>query len=306
MKKNILYTFLWIALSLSCETIVEIDIPVEPTRLVINSTITPENYMSAHISESKHILDGSDVYKRVQGAIVEIYEDGNLITNLPDSLEGNYISNNFKPLRGKLYEISVSKAGFETATAQVLMPLDTAVISGIKVDTVIEQEFGYSSHFLRFNVAIQDDAAIDNFYKISVYEEGLFIRYDYNVDPPALIDSVYYYNKLYIQTRDPSLEEFQSYGQDILFNDELFNGSTYHINVLTSIWVDPNNTNESSISYFVELANTSESYYRYELSSQLQLFTGENPFAQPVTVYNNIENGFGIFGAYNTAVVKVE
>lgn len=301
MKKTLLYTFIWFALSVGCETIVEIDIPVEPTRLVINSILSDKEFISANISESKHILDGSDVYKTVQGATVEIYEDGNLLTTLIDSLEGNYISNNFKPLRGKLYKISVSKGGFEIATANVLMPLDTATILSVKMDTITEPQQGYTSTYLRFSVAVQDNELINNFYSIAVYQEGYHYQYDYNVAPPVLIDSVYYYHKLQIQTRDPSLEDFQSYGQDILFNDELFNGSTYHINVLT--WLP---SEDSNTTYYIELANTSESYYRYKLSSELQYFAGDNPFAQPVTVYNNIENGFGVFGAYNTAVVKVE
>lgn len=298
--------FLWVVFGFGCETIVEIDIPVEAPSLVINSTLSDKEYFKANISESKHILDGSDVYKKVQGATVEIYEDGNLLTLLADSLEGNYISNSYKPVRGKMYEIVVSKNGFETASANVLMPLDTAIILGVKIDTVVESEFGYTSYYLRFSVEIKDNPEQENFYDISIYQKSHSVRYDYTVDPPEIIDTVYYYNKLYIQSRDPGLEEFQSFGQNIIFNDELFNGSTYRMNVLSSIRIDPSNPNENELSYFVELANTSESYYRYELSSQLQYWTEDNPFAQPVTVYNNIENGFGIFGAYNTAMYKVK
>jgi uncharacterized protein DUF4249 len=308
MKKILLYAIALVTVGFGCETVIEIDIPVEPPSLVINSTLSDNDYIKAHISESKHILDGSDIYKTVQGATIEIYEEGNLLTTLPDSLEGNYISNTFKPVRGKMYEIIVAKTGFKTATAKVLIPLDTVEILSVKVDTIVENDFGYTSYYLRFSVEFEDDIAMDNYYDIAIYREGYAQRYDHSVDPPVYLDSIYFYQKRYIQSRDPSLEEFQSYGESILLNDELFNGNKVHINVLLRTWIDYENPNPEQIeyTYYVEIANTSYSYYQYELSSQLQYWTSDNPFAQPVTVYNNIENGFGVFGAYNTAVFKVE
>ncbi len=305
MKNKLLILLVVLLLNFSCETIVDIEVPRDPPSLVINSTLSDNEFVKVHVSQSQHILESGD-YKMVTGAVVEIFEENTLVETLPDSLGGYYISATYKSKRGKIYTIKVAKNGFETATAEVLMPLDTANILSVKMDTIQENNDGYSSYYLRFSVEIKDDKAYDNFYDISVYRGGYFERYDHSVDPPVLIDSLYSYQKLYLQSRDPSLEDFQSYGQNILFNDELFNGSTYKMNVLTSIWIDPNYPDENEYDYFISLSNTSESYYLYELSSQLQYWSEEDPFAQPVTVYNNIENGFGVFGAYNTAVYKAE
>ncbi|MCF6353143.1 MAG: DUF4249 domain-containing protein [Cyclobacteriaceae bacterium] len=302
MENKLLILLVILLLGFGCETIVDIEVPRNPPSLVINSTLSDDAFIKVHVSQSQYILESGD-YKMITGAIVEIFEEGTLVETLPDSLEGYYISANYIPKRGKTYTIKVAKNGFETATAEALMPLDTANILSVKMDTVRESIDGYTSSYLRFSVEIKDDKAYDNFYNISVYLGGYFKRYDYSVDPPVLIDSLYSYQKLYLQSRDPSLEDFQSYGQNILFNDELFNGSTYKMNVLSSRWGSPD---ENQYTYFVALANTSESYYRYELSSQLQYWVDGDPFAQPVTVYNNIENGFGIFSAFNTAVFKVE
>ena len=291
----------------ACETIVEIEIPLDSPSFVVNSTLVDNEFIQVSLSESQHILDASD-YITISGATVEIYENDILLETLPDSLSGKYISNINKAKSGSNYKIKVDKTGFETASSEVLIPLDTAQIVSIKMDTVVENEFGYTSHYLRFSVEIEDKGAIDNYYEISLYQKYYHQRYDYSVDPPVYIDSVLVYQKQYIQSRDPSLEEFQNWGESIVFNDELFNGSTYRMNVLMPTWVDFESEQplDYKVDFYIELANTSESYYNYELSSQLQYWTEDNPFAQPVTVYNNIENGFGVFGAYNTAVVKVE
>ena len=45
----------------------------------------------------------------------------------------------------------------------------------------------------------------------------------------------------------------------------------------------------------VYLHNISKSYYYYRTSLELYQSASGNPFAQPVQVYSNIENGFGVF-----------
>ena len=304
MKSNRLVFFLFLAVITACETVVDIDIPIDPPSLVINSTLIDDEYIKVHISQSQHILD-EERYKTVTGATVEIYENGDLLTTLPDSLEGHYISATHKPTRGNTYEVRVTKAGFETASARVLLPLDTVDIISIKMDTIQENSNGYIQDYLAFNVEIKDNKDYNNYYSISIYKRLFSYSYDFSVTPPLVIDSAYMFIKLPdLRSNDPSLEEHQSNGSSILFNDELFNGKTFQMEVLAYIWFDP--YYEGDVTYFVSVKNTSESYYLYTLSTKLQTFAGENPFAQPVMVYSNIENGFGIFGAYNTAVVKIQ
>ena len=291
---------------MGCETVVDINIPVEPPKLVINSTLSEDQYIKVNISESQHILDESD-YKKVEGAVVEIYEEGKLLTTLTDSLDGNYISATFMPQRGKSYQINAAKNGFEPITAQVLIPLDTADIITVTLDSIEINEFDYVYETLKFSIEIGDNGNIKNFYEIAIFMEYYDYSFNYDVNPPVVIDSFHRFQPLFIESLDPSLEDYQSFGESILFNDELFNGHRYTMNVLSSSFYyfeDPNFTFNPT--FYAVLNNTSESYYLYRLSSQLQNWTVDNPFAQPVTVYNNIENGFGIFGAYNTAMVKVE
>jgi hypothetical protein len=50
---------------------------------------------------------------------------------------------------------------------------------------------------------------------------------------------------------------------------------------------------------YVVLLSVSESYFRYLKATEFQENNEDNPFATPVQVYNNIENGLGIFAGYS-------
>ncbi len=304
MKTTLFIPLTLVAFLLGCETVVDIQIPLEPPKLVINSTLVPGEFMHVHVSQSQHILDESE-FKMVGGAIIDIYEDGTLLTTLPDSAGGNYISAIHKPTPGKTYRISVSKNGFENISAGVTVPSDTAHILSVKVDTVELNDFDYMATYLRFSIEIEDDGDIENFYEISVLKEYYRYDFDYSQSPPELLDSTYVIERINLESRDLGLEEFQSYGQRILFDDFLFNGRIYNIRVLTYLNYY-NEEYEGKPKYHVVLGNTSESYYLYGLSAKLQYWTEGDPFAQPVQVYNNITNGYGILGAYIQATRSVD
>ncbi|AQG80766.1 DUF4249 domain-containing protein [Spirosoma montaniterrae] len=54
------------------------------------------------------------------------------------------------------------------------------------------------------------------------------------------------------------------------------------------------------------LLNVDENYYRYHDAVERQNRVGENPFAEPVLIPSNIQNGLGCFGAFNKSTLSVE
>ncbi len=298
MKKFIKINALILLFFTGCETVVEIDIPVEAPSLVINSTLAVDSLIKIHISKSKHIL-GSVPFDVVDGAVVTILENETLLTTLVNSTNGWYIAADYKPKKGSTYNIKVEKEGFDTATAQVYIPLDTVKILSAKLES--------ENTILKVN--FKDDNDKTNYYEIFVTKSYYDYSYDYSTSSPVLIDSTFNSFPISIESNDPSLEEYQNYGQSIFFNDAFFNGQTYTMNLDIFDYDDSQNSSPPSQSkpvYKVYINNTSKSYYLHELSTLLKKWNTDDPFAQPVTVFNNIENGFGIFGGYNTAVYKVE
>jgi hypothetical protein len=56
---------------------------------------------------------------------------------------------------------------------------------------------------------------------------------------------------------------------------------------------------------FAELRTVSEEYYLYYNSLSRQRTGNNGPFADPVMIYGNVENGQGIFAGYNASVDSV-
>lgn len=57
--------------------------------------------------------------------------------------------------------------------------------------------------------------------------------------------------------------------------------------------------------YWLELVSMSEDYYKYQKSYINQVTNISNPFASPIEVYSNIENGVGIFAGYNRQMIHL-
>ncbi|MEO1434434.1 MAG: DUF4249 family protein, partial [Bacteroidota bacterium] len=49
----------------------------------------------------------------------------------------------------------------------------------------------------------------------------------------------------------------------------------------------------------IEVRSVSEAYYRYQRTLVLFDFNRGDPFAEPVTIFNNVEAGLGNFAGYH-------
>jgi hypothetical protein len=54
-----------------------------------------------------------------------------------------------------------------------------------------------------------------------------------------------------------------------------------------------------TVEVWIDLQQVDKSYYLYAVSEQKYQQTRNNPFTEPVQVYSNVKNGFGLFSAYN-------
>jgi hypothetical protein len=60
--------------------------------------------------------------------------------------------------------------------------------------------------------------------------------------------------------------------------------------------------------YYIKLYTVSEDLLKFVNSYNLSINTGFDPFAQPVQIYSNIENGLGFFSGYTLDIdsMKIE
>lgn len=296
-----------------CENVVDIEVPEKPPKLVLNAYIATDSLWHVRLSHSKYVLDDRD-YKEITDAEVSVFENGDLKENLVYQItdnpyagnQGYYMSNVHKPQPGNLYRIEAKKNGYETIWAETRIP-ERVSIEKFTIDTSRIITRDYDSGY-KLSVTFNDPKAIRNYYQVELLMEtrnsGVITIWDENGVPR---DSIYYYNSLssvYITPLDPAINDEQfGYSNAVIFSDGRFNGGLYQFEFLVSEWYfsrflgQYQNPNEEA-SLLIILRNIDEAMYLYETTADLQDWNSDNPFAEPVPVYSNVKNGYGVLGAY--------
>ena len=308
MKKLILLYVVFSFLLVSCEKTIDFTGEKTDPLVVVNSVITPDSLFQTEISKSLHLRDTGN-FPEVTDAVVDIFEQGNLVTTLTHQNKGIYTSK-FSPMAGKNYEIKVSTSG-KTVSAETKIP-NKVNIESVELNTIDDK--GIKKHEL--TIKFNDPAEINNFYKVSllVNDEA---SYSFDGDKNSIETEVYSFWAT-ISSNDPVF--LATFGQDDafdnspnnmynIFTDDLINGKSYDLKILTDTYIGDTTADEQLISrklkYTVFLNSISKEYFYYLKSRNLSYWYGDNPFSEPVPVFSNIKGGAGILGAYSSAIDSV-
>ncbi|NJO88357.1 MAG: DUF4249 domain-containing protein [Chloroflexia bacterium] len=284
----------------SCEKTIYIKIEDQGRKLVVNSIFASDDSVHIQLLESKYIMDGTYQYFPVEDASISLFENQTEVETVSQNEFGNYLFSS-KLTEAQQYSIVVNSTLHGTATAQSYLP-DESKIDKIEYQLKLsgESEYKYIEN-AKFKVEFTDVANTENFYQIRAYtkyEEPI-------IDPNTneIIGLISRKNFIQIGSEDPSVYDELYEIPGIFFSDELFDGQQHTISFETDYF---NYNNDTQTIYFIQLNSLSKDLYNYYRSYSQYEETKDNPFAEPVKVYNNIENGFGIFGGYTTAVDSVE
>ncbi|OQY05329.1 MAG: hypothetical protein B6I20_01535 [Bacteroidetes bacterium 4572_117] len=302
--KNLITILLLSIVLFACEKTVTIKIPDNGRKLTINSFFQQDSSFSVSLTKSRYIMDGKYEFDNVENADINLFENDNLIEKLGETNPGVYKSN-FIPTENNNYRIEVSSTDFPMAQAQSFMPEKTEII-----DISTSESFDeYGNPGTAFKVKFKDKPNIDSYYFVNVNKRINFSYYD--EDEGTDVESTYTQAED-IYSEDPIVfQEDWGLTAGLLVSGELINGREYTLSFETSGYYyydghEPDN--ESNTTYFVYLHSISKDYYLYYKSLSKHKEAQDEFFMEPVQVYNNIENGFGIFAGFSTAVdsVKVE
>ena len=268
---------LFVLLFWGCETIVQVDLPDYQPQLVINGIFIANTTWNIGISQSVGIL-GTAQPQPVTNARVEIWQDGQRLTTLTHNSDGFYHSNNVLPRPGPTYELRVSAPGFQHVTAWGSLPPRATVQN---VSFVTENiDFFYKNA----NITVtMDDPPAKNYYEIFVLVRDDFSTWSYTTmrsSDPAFTES---------NTNIEIGEEREYFGNLALIDDAIFNGTLYPLKFKAFIWEGANEVS-------VVISALSEEVFLHNQTFRLQDDTNDNPFAEPVQAYSNIQNGYGVFG----------
>jgi len=305
--KNFLYFITFSMLFAACDIVVDLDIPEHERLLVVNSILTTDSIINASISHSVGAFDASSI-SYVNNATLEVYEDGVLLGemdeqvsysyNYMDELDSTYVYNfNQNPVAGKIYSYEIAHPDYEAVRAETSVP--TAVKLNVNNVTLLSEEDDEKHYRVRFSF---NDAPEDNFYRLRLRNQNAYYdRFDYFESNDASI----------IYSAGVESDGATFYGDEALFDDEMFNGTEKEISIdffaYNKPWFEePDDDFETE--YTLELTSVSESYYTYIRSLRAH-YDNQDQFifaGEPVQVFTNIENGLGVLGSMSLDTMLLE
>jgi hypothetical protein len=269
-----LYFILLVLLFTSCEKYIDMEIPDNGRKIVANCIYTDTGNIVVNLSMSRFILDNSE-YNPLSGATVQFYENNEFKGFLNEFNTGIYISSGFNASKGFEHKLIITK-GDQIITAVSHLPNSVSI--SFEDTSRVQREY---NEYMRLRFTISDPGANDNYYMI-----GFTIK-DQWAEEMGEKYSVYFY------TDEPFIEEYGMDGYGV-FSDESFSGQTKTMAFDFDLYNFPSDTN---VLYF-NLLSVSKDMYMYVKTVNAQQ-ANDSPFAEPVMVYTNIDNGFGIFGGYS-------
>ena len=174
---------------------------------------------------------------------------------------------------------------YEAVRAETTVPV--AVKLNVN-DVTLLSEQDYEKHFrVRFSF---NDAREDNFYRLRLRNPNTYYGFDYFESNDASI----------ISSAGVQSDGATFYGDEALFDDEMFNGTEKEISIdffeYKSFWFEEEGI---EVQFILELTSVSESYYTYIRSLRAH-YDNQDQFifaGEPVQVFTNIENGLGVLGS---------
>ncbi len=269
--------------------VVEIDIPDHEEKLAFSMNIAEgDTLLSTFVSKSLEI-NADEVFPNFDNAKVQLFKDGEFFKDLVFNPSNENYEIAIEPLINEqsTFTIEVEVPGFDKASASQRMPKDVEIKNlELEFDAGID-DYGDRIDVLSFNIS--DEAGKENYYGFEIFT---FKIYEFD-EEDVFIDHLYLYSN------DPLIEEGRD-GNGLL-SDNAFEGGEYQVRLNIDKW----QLNLDGVKELVILARiTSLSKDNYLFQKSLgQFYNADgNPFAEPVTVHNNIENGYGIF----TCASKIE
>lgn len=280
---------------LSCETVIDMKLPEQPPKLVVNSIFTPDSIIMLHLSKSQFVLKNEQIKPVIDGDVL-LFENGSFIGKLIHLNKGFYYLPGLFPKENKQYTINASGEGLKNVEAKDTIP-SKPIINQIELSSSYFEGQSYKD----FIVYINDNPSVENYYIVSLIGK----RYEYIYDTLTynIIDSIEVSEQIGFVSQDKVFEE-QFGGINSVFSDKLFNGKIYPLRISVSQNLFDETTNMGYFEISIILKNISQSYAKYLITYANNSYS--DPFSQPVQVFTNVKNGFGIFAGYSSTISSVK
>jgi hypothetical protein len=296
MKNNFLFPIIFLIL-FACQKELEIPIPEFKQKTVVSCLFTADTVFKVRLSKTISINESTETL--ITDAKVYLLCENNVIDTLLYSNDF-YVSNIF-PQQNITYKIKIITTGFDTIYCMSKIP-NNFELYNIRQQDYAVPDGGLYSPFSKFEITLNDIKGEENFYEVS-----LIIKRDWN-------DSLYF-NPFYyvpISSKDDILIKenlFEYKSSFFVFSDSLFDGQIKTFAFLyRPNWQSSASGQDGSVVFYGEyrlyykIRSISQDMYNYRKSLIKHLYNQQTDditrFGDPVQMWTNITNGYGIFAGY--------
>ncbi|WP_421799971.1 DUF4249 domain-containing protein [Haliscomenobacter sp.] len=265
--------------------------------LVVISNFNTLDGIRVQVSKSQSPLDNGPT-EYINYATVEIWESGLLLEKLylNDTRELKtpfYTSELLKPRIGVDYTVKVSAKGFRSVTATSRIP-ESVNLDSVKIEklSAVPDDPGYVRYNFDLSIYFTDPRLERNFYHVNVFQKNVVVQKDG-------VEQVEQIKKLTFSSGINSNYIVANYDGGFLIEDKPIDGNAIRIPVPISIRMPAGVQNLDEM--IVELRSVSEEYYLFHSTVSRQQNNSDQPFSDPVVLFNNIRNGQGVFAGYSQA-----
>ena len=310
--KNLLYILLPLFLFSSCDEdfftkVIQVDAEKHESLVTLNGNLTDQDTVyQVLVSNSLGIIDTSS-YTFFDDATVELFEGNNLIANF--NFNAASFLYEFKDVAslplvaGNDYTLKVDVPNYPAVEVTQKMPSAIEIESSeIDLGGGVDQ-YGEQSDVL--TLSFTDNAATEDYYELAIEVVSFYI--DTYVDPVTgeiINDTVRNEYLTYLEPDGFTAERGPN--GVVVFNDKLFNGNKYTLRTLGYFPTMGNGQGLENSKITAKLTSITADRYYYQVSYGKYYEADGNPFAEPVIIHENVNNGHGIFslGSQSSFVIQ--
>lgn len=281
---------LFIVLSVSCEKEIKYKGKSEDSLLVVNGITEGDSTIKVKLSRSRFFLESvNQDFTITSNAVLQLTNQtsGQTYVVSTADAQGTYMFP-VAAVQGNSYSIQITHPSYPVVHSQMSVPV-AIPIQAVDTSSYVKNGTTYMKAQVKWN-----DPSGKDYYVMK-------LSYVYNGSPMSeeVADQL-------LGSLDPALDELSASGFDgeeyftnqLFFTDELFDGSQKTLEIRF-----PNNAFPSpDLHYKFILFRCSEATYKYLISTEKSQNADGDFFSEPVKVFNNIENGYGIFSSLSRAV----
>jgi hypothetical protein len=293
MRKVLLNGLLLLIGLYSCQKEIEYDGPGREARLVVNAVVTLDStfvvrlertafFLSEETPQDRYITSGASIMVTNLTTGEVFYESSPVVENRYEFP--------FIVTPNTSYRIDVSHPDYPQVSSQITTVPHVILQSVDTIPAIQDNQMVMEGNFK------WQDPPGKQYYMIKIIQDYQDINGQYVNNVPLISTDAAIDN-----TNNQNILGNIDYSSYLLFTDETFDSQNKELKVrfYYSFYPDPSTT----IDYYCHLITLSEEAYYYYRSLNASLNAGF--LSEPVKVFSNIANGYGVFGSKNHSVVPL-